>query len=281
MAADLGTTASYLSTAEAVLPSEHEWIEKMKQARHEVLAQVSDREKRTAATTRVQMLYELSDLKKTYVQVYLNLHSKARLGVSEDRRKSTLMRDERLGMLQKLSTIDLMPLQHLTEFQNRLEGLKSCFALTELELNVSPVCPHCSYKPDIEPPTAPVRSILVELDGNLDNLVTNWTQTLLTNLEDPTTRGNLELLQSKPRKLVDSFIKQRKLPNELDPVFIQALKEVFSGLVKVAVKAEELHAALLKDGSPTTPAEMKKRFEEYLNELTKGKEPGKVRIVLE
>jgi len=26
---------------------------------------------------------------------------------------------------------------------------------------------------------------------------------------------------------------------------------------------------------------MKKRFEEYLNELTKGKEPGKVRIVLE
>lgn len=27
--------------------------------------------------------------------------------------------------------------------------------------------------------------------------------------------------------------------------------------------------------------EMKKRFEEYLDELTKGKEPGKVRIVLE
>lgn len=26
---------------------------------------------------------------------------------------------------------------------------------------------------------------------------------------------------------------------------------------------------------------MKKRFEEYLDELTKGKEPGKVRIVLE
>jgi len=26
---------------------------------------------------------------------------------------------------------------------------------------------------------------------------------------------------------------------------------------------------------------MKKRFEEYLEELTKGKEPGKVRIVLE
>jgi len=42
-----------------------------------------------------------------------------------------------------------------------------------------------------------------------------------------------------------------------------------------------LRAALLSGGSPATPAEMKKRFEEYLDELTKGKEPGKVRIVLE
>lgn len=33
--------------------------------------------------------------------------------------------------------------------------------------------------------------------------------------------------------------------------------------------------------SPATPAEMRKRFEEYLDELTKGKEPGKVRIILE
>ena len=37
----------------------------------------------------------------------------------------------------------------------------------------------------------------------------------------------------------------------------------------------------LSGGSPVTPAEMRKRFEEYLDQLTKGKEPGKVRIVLE
>jgi hypothetical protein len=48
-----------------------------------------------------------------------------------------------------------------------------------------------------------------------------------------------------------------------------------------AVKTADIRAALLAGGSPATPAEMKKRFEEYLDELTKGKEPGKVRIVLE
>jgi len=39
---DLGSTASYLSTAEAVLPTGHEWIDKMKTARDEVLAQIGD-----------------------------------------------------------------------------------------------------------------------------------------------------------------------------------------------------------------------------------------------
>lgn len=40
-------------------------------------------------------------------------------------------------------------------------------------------------------------------------------------------------------------------------------------------------AALVKEGTPATPDEMKKCFEEYLNELTKGYEQGKVRIVFE
>lgn len=67
----------------------------------------------------------------------------------------------------------------------------------------------------------------------------------------------------------------------MDQDFIHAMQEVLSGLVKVSVKTGDIRAALLAGGSPATPAEMKKRFEEYLNKLTKGKEPGKVRIVLE
>ncbi|MDI3532857.1 MAG: hypothetical protein PWR28_1202 [Synergistaceae bacterium] len=278
---DLGLVASYLSTAEAVLPAAHEWVEQMKATREEVLAQIGDLAKRSAAAFRQQTLRKLGDLKKAYIRSYLTLHAKARLGVNEDKRKAQLMGDERLKDLQKLSTIDLMPRQHLSDFQNRLAGLKSCFALTEQELEASPVCPHCNFKPAAEPPTAPAASMLDTLDGELDKLVENWTQTLLANLEDPTTKENLSLLKPEQRKLVDGFIKERKLPDELGQDFIHALQEVLSGLVKVSVRPEDLRAALLKGGSPATPAEMKKRFEEYLYELTKGKEPSKVRIVLE
>ena len=59
------------------------------------------------------------------------------------------------------------------------------------------------------------------------------------------------------------------------------MQEVLSGLIPVTVKTDNLRAALLAGGSPVTPAEMKKRFDAYLDDLTRGKEPGKVRIVLE
>ncbi|NQT55873.1 MAG: ATP-binding protein, partial [Desulfobacteraceae bacterium] len=151
----------------------------------------------------------------------------------------------------------------------------------EQELNASPVCPNCNFKPGSEPHAAPAGSVLDGLDEELDKMVENWTQTLLTNLEDPTTKGNLNLLKSEPKKLVNGFIKKSSLPDKLDQNFIHALSEVLSGLQKVPIKIADLRAALLSGGSPVTPAEMKQRFEDYLDQLTKGKEPGKVRIVLE
>ena len=73
---------------------------------------------------------------------------------------------------------------------------------------------------------------------------TSWSrtgpQTLLANLEDPTTKGNLSLLKPDPRKLVDGFVKKRTLPDDLDQDFIHALQEVLSGLTKVSVKIADL-----------------------------------------
>ncbi|MBF0525668.1 MAG: ATP-binding protein [Deltaproteobacteria bacterium] len=281
LVADLGPKASYLSTEEAVLPTGHDWIIKMKAVRDEVLTQIGDPANRGAASFRQQTQRKLADLKDAYLHVYITMHSKARLGVNEDRRKAQLMSDERLKRLQKLSTIGLMPRQQLTDYQNRLVGLKSCFALIEKDLEASSVCPHCNFKPGEELPTAPAMAMLDTLDTELDKAIENWTKTLLTNLEDPTIRGTLSLLKPEQRKLLDGFIKKRTLPDDLSQDFIHALQEVLSGLTKISVKITDLRDALLSGGSPATPEEMRKRFEEYIDGLTKGNEPGKVRIVLE
>jgi len=281
LVADLGATASYLAAAEVVLPADHGWIDEMKTLRAETLGSLQSSGFQVSGSTRQTLNLKLSDLKRAFVTAYLAMHTRARLGVNEDRHKAQLTRDERLQTLRKLSTIDLMPRRHLTDFQNRLAGLKSCFALTEQDLDASPVCPHCGYKPGTEPVVASAGAVLDGLDGELDSLVADWTQTLVENLEDPTTRDNLDLLRPESRTLIDQFITERALPDDLDQEFIQALQEVLSGLVKVSITKEELHNALLKGGSPITLADMKQRFESYLEQRTRGQEPGKVRIILE
>lgn len=279
LVADIGPIASYLSTAEAVLPADHEWVSEMKKVRDEALFQLSNSENRALFRQRTRQ--KLAILKTNYIQTYLELHTKARLGVNEDKRKVELTNDERLKVLQKLSSIELMPRQHLINFRNRLDELKSCFVLTEQDLQTAPVCPVCGFRPSAELDNDPARTALVILDSELDKMVADWTQTLLVNLEAPTTRKHLNLLQPEPKNLVNGFIKNQELPERIDQDFIQALSEVLSGLEKVSVKIDDLRMALLSGGSPVTLAEMRKRFDNYLDTLTKGKDSDKVRIVLE
>ena len=126
-----------------------------------------------------------------------------------------------------------------------------------------------------------IPEVLAQLDDDLDRLLVDWTRTLLANLDDPATRENLSLLQPERAERVGAFMAAGELPQVLEPVFVEALQEVLSGLVKVVVTAGDLKAALLAGGSPASPPEMKARFEGYLDSLAKGEEPAKVRVVLE
>jgi len=207
--------------------------------------------------------------------------AKTRMGVNDDKRKVKLMGDKRLDTLQKLTGIDLMPVQQLNDFQNQLASLKSCFSMAEQDLKKSPICPHCSFRPSVEKSSGFGDQILDQLDENLDTIQDNWIETLLDNLEDPVTKGNLSLLKKDEKKAVDQFISARELPQPLDHNFIHALKQALSGLIKVTVSAAELQKAIQVTGGPATPGEMKKRFDEFIDTLTKGKDPAKVRIILE
>jgi Family of unknown function (DUF6079) len=278
---DHGSTASWLATAEAVLPADHEWVDRMNAARQDILDALRKADLAELASQSQGIGAKLQKLKKQYTAAYIDLHTKARLGVNDDKRKAGLLNDDRLKTLLKLAGIDLMPRQQLTDFQNRLAGLKSCFAMTEQELENTPICPHCGYRPSAEPSTGTGSQMIDQMDIQLDDMVTAWTSTILSNLEDPITQANMDLLKVDDREPLDAFIKSRELPVPLDSNFVHALKEVLSGLVKVGVKIEDLQTALQVTEGPATPAEMKKRFEEYIDQLTKGKDPAKVRIVIE
>ncbi|MYN66483.1 MAG: ATP-binding protein [Acidobacteria bacterium] len=278
---DFANAASYFPAAEAVLPPDHEWVGKLKDVREDLVAQFLDPAKRSAAGFRQQARAKLDELKRAYIDAYLALHARARLGVDDDRRKGRLLKDERLQQLRNLATIDLMPRQQLTDFQHRLAALKSCFALTEQELDAAGECPHCAFRPSAEPVQAEAGNVLSGLDGELDTLISTWTGILLNNLADPTTRDQLALLGPDQRKLVQAFIASGTFPDDASRDFIDAVAQVLSGLSKVVVTAEEFRRALFPSGSPATPGQLKKRFGDYVDERAKGMDEAKVRIVIE
>ena len=280
LCADLGALASYLSIAEAGLPGEGDWEAKVKAAKKETLAQFSDPKVRGAASFRQRTMRRLEELKAEYVRNYLTQHARARLGVDGDKRKARLLGDRRLHTLNRLTAIDLMPRQHLDNCLRRLVDLASCFALTEQEMRTAPVCPHCGFKPGAAPP-ASAEAALDALDDEVDALTEAWTRTLLANLEDPTAKESLKLLEPEAAKLVAEFIRAGKLPDKVAENFVQALQDALSGLEKVSVTTENLRTALLSGGAPATPEEMKQRFAAYVDELVRGKPPGKARIVVE
>jgi hypothetical protein len=174
-----------------------------------------------------------------------------------------------------------MPRQQLSDYQNRVAELRTCFALTQPDLDASPVCPHCNFRLVSEHASLPASQAVRKLETELDELHDGWTKTLLNNLEDPTTQQNLVLLKPSPKKIVDSFLALRALPEGISHDFVAALQEALSGLSKVIVTAEGLRSALLANGSPATIQELRKRFDDFLVEIVKGKDASKVRIVLE
>ncbi|PUE34934.1 DUF6079 family protein [Limnohabitans sp. Jir72] len=277
--AELGTTASYLSQAEMVLTSDHPWVQKAQAARKSVLDKLAnDRSAQHAAEYR----QTLEQLKKDYLTAYVAQHSKARLGVAEDKTKSALRKDSRLVSMRALASIEMMNTAQLTSFEEKLDKLKSCASLVESELSASPYCPHCSFRPANEQGDfLPAANVLKQLDDELDKLLDGWQQTLLDNLDDPIIQANFDLLKAAARDLIQRFIASKRLPDPIPPEFVSAIQEALSGLEKVKVSGDDIRMALLHGGSPASPEDLRKRFESFLTERSKGKDASKLRFVVE
>lgn len=98
--AELGPLANYISQAELILPTDHPWLSQVQTARNQTLEKLTVDHK-TQNTTEYKQT--LGQLKKSFILAYVGLHSKARLGVSEDKTKLALSKDHRLGAMRALA----------------------------------------------------------------------------------------------------------------------------------------------------------------------------------
>ncbi len=204
---ELSPIATYLSKAEAVLPIDHEWNDQVKAARADLLQQLGSVQERSKSNFRSQVSQRLTELKNSYIRIYAGLYAKCRLTMAEDKRKALLMRDVRLDQLQAISTIDILPSAHLVEYRNKLASLKTQGNLSEKDLQADPVPNNSDFRPINEDLKVSASTKLSHIEDQLDSMVKNWTDTLLENLDDPTTKDSLGLLSASDRSPIDAFIK--------------------------------------------------------------------------
>ncbi len=279
---ELTPMTGYLATATAVLPPQDPWRDQMETTRGSWRAKLLDPALRGRPDFRQIINRALQKAKDEYKTTYLNLHKKARLGINEDGKKKELLKDHRLDQLMKLAAgISLLPHASLTELQTRLSKLTPCFTLVKVDLDASPICPHCNFRPQEETPGASGLAVLQQIDDQLDTTLENWRKTLVDNLSDPTAKKSISLLPSAQKAAVEGFLKSKQLPEKIEADLVQGIQAALSGLTAIPVRVTELLSDISGGNAPCTVADFKKRIDDFLEKITRGKEVSKVRLVIE
>lgn len=271
---------TYLTTAEAILPSDSSVRGAIRDARADATQRVLMANDHAAEILEIKA--ELERIRSEYVIAYSDLHRRARLGPADDERKARLTRDPRLKQLQALrNNVPMMPNQQLREIEDdRLGRLRTCMSYTAGKLASSAVCVDCQYRPSEEATIGDAALTLDHVDRQLDALLESWTKKLVENLHDPTV--DLDLISAASgRAEVERFQTIGRLPDDLTSSFLKSLNEALSGLERVAVSQSQVHAALTEGGLPCTVDEFRKRFDIFMATLSKGRDTAKIRIVIE
>ena len=278
---ELTPLTSYLTTAGAVLPTGDPWIEKSEKLRNEWQPQLRDAEKRRDPSFRQKLVQSIEKCKKEFQTHYLDLHKKSRLGINEEEKKRKLEKDKRLERLGKLAGISVLSHSSLTDLRSRLEKLKPCYSLIKDDLNANPVCPHCAFRPSDEKGAVSGAVVLDGIDDEVDKLLDSWADTIFSNLGDPTVGESIELLDEDQNKAVKKLIKDGGLPKTISTELVQGIQSALSGLTPINVKPSELLNKLSDGSASCTVKQFQKRFEEFVTEITRGKDVTKVRIVID
>jgi predicted ATPase len=275
---DLSGLAHYLSQAASALPPGDDWVTRQEKLQEEVRAGFKDPQKRHDPSFRDESAKKLQALKDEYITLYLTLYAKARLNLSQDKARNDLLKDDRLKSLQQLTAIGTMPTLQLTEFQNAANGLRTGQNISQKDLETTP---KADFWPSMEKTDVSAGQRLTQLQGKLGEIYQAWTQRLLDDLQDPVIQANLELLKPDQRSIIEGFVTTGELPDKLDGEFIEALREMLSGLTKVSLSLPSLEQTLFPDGSPCTASELRARFDSFMTSLLQGKDTSRVRIVSE
>ncbi len=221
----------------------------------------------------------LNALKEEYISYYTKLHERCRLGVTDSARKGEILEGRTMANLRKLTGIaDILSVAKFRDIVERdLSPLKVCFDLTPDQLKQNHICPHCHLKPSDNETSVKGRLDIIE--DKLQKLAAEWTSTLLSSIEDPMVAKDIEYLKPEQKKAVESFLKERRLPDVVDNHFVDAVNTLLKGLDWMEVDIGKLNGIVTSWG-PCTADDLKSKLSALVDDWARGRDKNKLRIII-
>lgn len=274
---DCSAIVSYIASIEyidlgAAFKSE---LDAAKASFREIRDSIADGVSSETAAQKVESI--LAKIKDKYIDIYFEEHKKKRLDITDAKRRGKIQESTELAKLKKLRGIEIVSSAKLSQIEQDLSGLHVCYELTPEELKSSHICPHCRFNLGDH-----VKNVFGQLDHievQIDDLVAEWTQTLLDTISDPIVASQKEYLSAEQQKAIDDFIGTQQLPRRVDDFFVKAINALLKGFEPVVINTDDLMEELEKL-PPLDEAAFKQKLNEIVAAYTRGKDAGKIRIVV-
>ena len=157
-------------------------------------------------------------------------------------RRGKIQEGRALASLRKLRSIEILSAAKLTDIETEMSSIKVCYELTPEELKSTHICPHCRYH--LEDKVRNVYSVLDNLGISIDDLLAEWTKTLLDTISDPIVASQKTFLSAEQQKAIDEFIASGALPKRVDDFFAKAINALLKGFEPVVIDTDDLMAKL-------------------------------------
>ena len=220
---------------------------------------------------------KLEKIRDKYIDVYFEEHKKKRLGVDEAKKRGELQESTTLSNLKKLRSIEILSSAKLAELEQDMAGLKVCYELTPTELKANSVCPHCRF--NLGDKEKNVKGQLENIENRMEALEKEWTKMLQDTISDPIVLDQKKFLKGQEAAAVDEFVSSGSLPKKVDDFFVNSINALLKGFEPVVINTEEL-VKKLEELPPMDEAAFKAKISEIVSVYTKGKDIGKLRIVV-
>jgi hypothetical protein len=217
---------------------------------------------------------QLKNLKEKYADWYLELFLKYRISESDNTLKQSLLDSENKSICDILKEADFLSTGQYAQWLERVNKLQP--ADSAVNKSIILIAPYQDFNPfDFE--GGQFLSVN-ELKTELNKIFEQWITTLKDSLDDPIVKKNIELIDQNIQTLLINF-KEDKIKLEKNNALSirNAIMDLHKGLEKVEVSTEAMKSTFNK---PLTPDEAIDAFRAYIDQVAKGKERDKVRIIL-